>query len=246
MQICTLEEMSITAWPSFQQILMDGWILRFADGYTFRSNSVQPIYPGDDNVEGKIRRCEELYTSASLKPAFKISPCAQPSQLDATLNSKGYQIYHRTSVQVHSNIPEYCRYDDAADIQNVPLHEWLDAFTSISAASSKDAQYHAAIIEKIPVPMCTMVAHLDGKPVSCARGVIHGDYVGIYDVCTIQDARRMGLATHVIYRVLSWASGCGAKYAYLQVVEDNAAAIRLYHKLGFKHIYSYWYRVHAI
>jgi hypothetical protein len=29
-----IEEISLNAWPSLQQILYDGWILRFANGYT--------------------------------------------------------------------------------------------------------------------------------------------------------------------------------------------------------------------
>ena len=35
----------------------------------------------------------------------------------------------------------------------------------------------------------------------------------------------------------------GANMAYLQVVQDNNVAINLYTKLGYKTIYSYWYRV---
>ena len=35
----------------------------------------------------------------------------------------------------------------------------------------------------------------------------------------------------------------GARYAYLQVVQSNSVAVHLYEKLGYRKLYSYWYRV---
>lgn len=40
------EELQMNALPSLQTILYDGWVLRFAKGYTNRANSVNPIYEG--------------------------------------------------------------------------------------------------------------------------------------------------------------------------------------------------------
>lgn len=41
-----IEELALNAWPSLQTIVHHGWLLRFAEGYTKRSNSVQAIYSG--------------------------------------------------------------------------------------------------------------------------------------------------------------------------------------------------------
>lgn len=48
-----LEELSMNALPALQTILYDGWVIRFADGYSNRANSVNPIYPSIENVHKK-------------------------------------------------------------------------------------------------------------------------------------------------------------------------------------------------
>ena len=38
-----LEELAMNAWPAIQTYLYDGWIVRFANGYTKRANSVTAV-----------------------------------------------------------------------------------------------------------------------------------------------------------------------------------------------------------
>ena len=52
-----MEELSYNAWASLQNLYYDGWILRFADGYTRRANSVNPIYPSTHDLNEKIAYC---------------------------------------------------------------------------------------------------------------------------------------------------------------------------------------------
>jgi hypothetical protein len=42
-----LEELSLGAWPARSAVFHDGWVLRFADGYTRRANSVNLIARGE-------------------------------------------------------------------------------------------------------------------------------------------------------------------------------------------------------
>jgi hypothetical protein len=44
MTVRQFEELTINTWPSLQTCCYDGWILRFARGYTRRANSVYPLY----------------------------------------------------------------------------------------------------------------------------------------------------------------------------------------------------------
>ena len=66
-------------------------------------------------------------------------------------------------------------------------------------------------------------------------------WVGITDVRVAPEHRRRGLASAVLEALLDWAAERGATTAYLQVREDNAAAMELYGRLGFEHHHSYAY-----
>lgn len=65
-----IEKVSLNSWPALQQILFDGWVLRFSEGYTKRANSVNPLFASSLDVEVKIDTCERLYAERGLPPSF--------------------------------------------------------------------------------------------------------------------------------------------------------------------------------
>ena len=46
----------------------------------------------------------------------------------------------------------------------------------------------------------------------------------------------------IVKGIAEWARSHGARSLYLQVAEENTAAIATYEKLGFVTAYEYWYR----
>ena len=88
----TIEELSMNAWPAMQTMLYDGWVLRAADGYTKRANSVYPLYPSEINLDEKIRFCELFYRDLGLPAVFKMTEASTPANLDARLDVLGYRI----------------------------------------------------------------------------------------------------------------------------------------------------------
>ena len=62
-----IEELSMNALPGIQMNVYDGWILRFADGYTKRANSINPIYFSNEDLNNKIENAEQMYRKRKLK-----------------------------------------------------------------------------------------------------------------------------------------------------------------------------------
>ncbi|RRN74187.1 hypothetical protein EI200_02485 [Peribacillus simplex] len=54
-----LEELLMNALAALQTQIYDGWVIRFADGYTKRANSINPIYLSNENVKKIISNCEK-------------------------------------------------------------------------------------------------------------------------------------------------------------------------------------------
>src|SRR5690348_17161021 len=92
------EEHSINEWPALQTLLLDGWVLRFANGYTRRANSVNALYESTREPLEKIAACEALYAQQGLKTTFKITSANEQSALDLLLAGCGYLKDAPTSV----------------------------------------------------------------------------------------------------------------------------------------------------
>jgi ribosomal protein S18 acetylase RimI-like enzyme len=74
-------------------------------------------------------------------------------------------------------------------------------------------------------------------------GVLEDHFLGIFDIVVDKAYRNTGVGYHIVDNILRWGKKMGADTAYLQVLNNNIAAIRLYEKMGFRECYQYWYRM---
>jgi ribosomal protein S18 acetylase RimI-like enzyme len=76
-------------------------------------------------------------------------------------------------------------------------------------------------------------------------GVVEDGHLGLFDLVTDSGVRNRGYGRRLLFDLLAWGLGHGARRAYLQVMLNNAPAIHLYRKVGFQEAYQYWYRIAA-
>lgn len=237
-----LEELTFNAWPARHQLLDDGWVLRLTDGYTKRANSINPLYDSQQPVETKIERCVQLYHNYHLPPVFRLTPLAQPTDLDARLADLGLTRQSPTSVQwldLASLTPQTpAAFGCEANLST----EWLDHFSDLSGKLTQRAA-HRTILSNILPPRCFATVSHRGQVVACGLGVFERATVGLFDLVTEAQARRQGFAQALLSGILQWGIERGATQAYLQVEMSNHPALNLYRKLGFSEVYHYWYRV---
>lgn len=239
-----IEGVCAAAWPPIEQWTYDGWVLRFARGYSRRCNSVNPVERGTQVLATKIEACEAAYAARHLPITFRLpSTAAETEELDEVLLARGYFSADKTSVRVRSldaTLP-----DPAAEIDIVPgiTQEWLAHTHGWSKFSTEQSAAFAEIVARISDQAAFALAWSGDTPVAAGIGVLQRDLVCLEAIVTAPEARRRGFGRALTLGLMRWGREQGAKTAYLQVVKSNTPALRLYNDLGFNHeIYRYHYR----
>jgi GNAT superfamily N-acetyltransferase len=233
----------MNAWPALRSLVCDGWVLRFSNGYTRRANSVHPLYPSSRDLAEKIAEAERLYQERGLPAVFKLTAESQPRTLEAALVERGYEVEAETSVRVADLGPmgSVAAVDIEASWGNAS--EWREAFHGMSRVAPEHQATHERILASISPLTGFATVRQDGRIVGCGLGVVQVGWLGVFDVIVDGPARRQGYGERLMQGLMSWGRQMGAGKAYLQVMQSNVAAVRLYEGLGFHKAYSYWYRV---
>lgn len=238
-----IEELSFNAWPSHKTELYDGWILRYSSNYTHRTNCVNLIAPSKLPLSQKVNFCENEYRAEQTPCIFKISPLTDPN-VDKYLKNNGYLVEHVTDnmtmsftdfVPFHSNIE--------VKLENEITDQWISSLFDLNGTTDPILKkivphmYHS-----IPKPTISASIHQDGKMVASGLGILDRDHIGIYAIYVDSDYRRRHYAHAICDALIHAGMKRGADHAYLQVVKGNTPARNLYESLGFKYLYTYWFR----
>ncbi len=238
-----IEEIGLNNLQSRRQLLYDGWLVFLSPGRAKRARSVNAFYGSTLPVADKIARCEALYARHGLPALFRITPFVNPQGLDAALAERGYAEFDRTLVMAAplATPPERPHLADVALTAPLP-----DAFVEIvgDMRGSPPAQ-RAAHLERIaqsPHDIRPVVAWSGERPVASGVLSVEDDVAGLFDIVTAPAHRGRGIGAEVVASLLARAWERGARTAFLQVTEDNATALSIYRRHGFKTLYRYHYR----
>ena len=237
-----IEEASLNAWPAMQQMLFDGWLLRFAGGFTKRSNSVVPLYAASLPIADKVHFCENLYARERLQTIFRLTSTSDRSELDCLLDERGYRRIDPTLV-LSADLNDHARLPMPEGWQLLPPGEWLQAYAAATHLPETSQQLHSAILEGIRTDCGFAVLRQSDEVLACGLGVVEQGLLGLFDIVTHPGHRREGHARRLVQGLLAWGAQQGADTTYLQMLETNAAAHALYSGFGFIGQYHYWYRI---
>lgn len=239
----TFEELTMNAWPSIQTMFLDGWVLRMANGYTKRSNSIIPLYSFENDINKKIEYCETIYSKNNLPVIFKIAGCNEHEKIDNALEKLGYENIDLTSVQICDKFNPLKNEFNNIIVNDNFTTEWKNCFYECNKI--KDLNIIKTIktmLNNIKNDIIAVYKKDNDKYIGCGYGVIEKGFVGLFDIIVKKEYRGNGYGKEIVETILNEASKQEIEKSYLCVVDNNTLAKNLYEKLGFKEIYKYWYR----
>jgi N-acetylglutamate synthase len=240
-EVRRLEELAFRGWPALETRDVSGWRLRFSGGYTKRANSINAL---DRSASTDIEAVEEIYRARGQRPVWRLTPLAPPA-VAALLEASDYRTIEQSLVQVcplHAGFAA----DPEVAIHPKPTSAWIEAFCAHSPVRPEHRETMQRMLHAIAQPAGFAFVEQDGRPMAMAIGAVEADHMGLFDVLVMPPARRQGLARRVTESLYAWAWREGARFAYLQVVATNSAAMPLYESQGFRTVYTYEYRVPAL
>ena len=213
-QIRATEHAAALAWPGVEHTWLNGWLLRSARGVTHRGNSAVPL--GVEAGVGAVPSIVEWYDSRGLTPWLSVP--------DRLLRLPAGVEPHLETVVMVRDLPAG-EPDSAVRMAALPDGRWLRLY-------------------RRDVPVDVLTAVVDGEAVFASSDVAVGRgavtaapdgrrRLGIAAVRVAEEQRGRGHARTLCSSLLAWGAERGATSAYVQVLVDNAAAIRLYEQLGF-------------
>jgi len=246
--LARIEEAGLNASQPPEQLLIDGWLLRFSPGTARRARSVNAVAAGRLPLDEKLALCRRWFERFRLPLLFRVTPFSQPAALDEFLAAAGFVAFDETRVMVCPQVDRGSA--DGADVTSKVTSEVdSDAFAQVVGAlrgsSMTQIEAHARRMRLSPLTAFSvrMVTYLQqGHAVAAGQVVVEGDLAGIYDIVTAPAERGRGHGRAISQRLLATARTMRAHTAYLQVDAGNTPARSLYTALGFADRYAYWYR----
>lgn len=221
-----------------QEADIDGWLIRLSPGKAKRSRCINALRQGTLPLDELLARCQAAYDAAGLPLAVRVTPWSQPADLDARLAAKGWASFDAADVMV---LGALAAEPAPAALQALDAPAYAALVGALRGSTVTAIAAHAERIANAPVVYQGFALNdADGALLACGQMVVSDDLVGLYDIASARPGQ--GHGERLCRALLALAHGQGARQAYLQVGSDNAAAQRLYARLGFVFAYRYHYR----
>jgi ribosomal protein S18 acetylase RimI-like enzyme len=243
--LARIEEAGLNAAQPPEQLLFDGWLLRFSAGKARRARSANALAPGRIPLDEKLDGVRRAYAARGLPPLVRITPFSQPPRLDEALADRGWVAFEDTRVMTRPLAAgDGAEPDGGLRLEGVDVECFARCVGALRDSPASQIDAHLQRLRSSPLGDSTvrLVAFDGGAPIAAGQTVIEGELAGLYDIVTAPAVRGRGLGTLVSRRLLAAAAVRAARTAYLQVSADNVPARTIYQRLGFVDRYAYWYR----
>lgn len=236
-----VERVCHLAWPSLKEEVHGDWVFRFSAGLSRRGNSANPLRAVSGDIAEMLAAAESAFPREGLPTLVRV-PSLLPPEIEQQLEARGYGPEGET-LTLHADLPAMpMRRDPDVTVLAKPDENWLDTMWSLKGLGERERAASRAIIGALDIPAAFMALRIGGEVVSMGFVALHDGLLCIESLITDPTRRGRGYAGRLVGAMLAWGIEQGAGGACLQVVADNAPALKLYRGMGFiRELYRYRY-----
>lgn len=236
------EQRIINAWPAPATLLIDDWVVRFANGYSGRANSASPLAQGAELDAATLALIEELYRAEGLPPCIRLTPLTGEATRKAVI-ARGYRLKDASFGMIAGLDGFEAAPDAELRIEARASAAWIAGVAARQSGVKTHVGNLTAIVDKVRLPAAFATMLIAGEPVAYGMGVAERGMAEIGSVVVDPGHRGRGLGRRLVGGLMGWARTMACASAYLQVDQTNAIAIGLYDSLGFRRLYGYETRI---
>jgi N-acetylglutamate synthase len=241
-----LERAAAAGWRGTEEASLGSWLLRAADGFTGRANSALAVGDPGLPLAAAIDEVRQWYQARGLPAMVAVSfPLgqAQRTGIDRFLDERGWLIRSGPATVMTALPGAVARQAATAavhvDVAAEPDDRWLALY---HYRGEQPPPVSRRLLMSAPWQVFASVRE-DGEVIAIGRMAAAGEWAG-FTAFEVQPAhRRRGLAKGIIAALAALARDRGISGLYLQVENDNAAALSLYYQAGFAGHHGYHYRI---
>ncbi len=241
-----LQRVMVGAWPAPDTSQLGEWLLRAADGFTQRANSVMTAGDPGLALPAAVEAVEAWYAArgrpAMLTLAGPVGFDLTADPLGAELLDRGYATRVPTTTLTASTaaVVASVRSAPAAGLRvttRTTLEEsWLTAYRGYREAPDGPAR---AVLTGSPEQVFVSATDATGEVVGIGRLGLAAAWGGVAAMWVAPTARRRGLATVLLGALAGEAARRGVASLHLQTDGDNDGALAFYRGAGFVRHHEY-------
>lgn len=235
----SLERATLDAVAPLQVEAIDGWLIPFDPSTIGRAKSAVPLRHEGLDAED-LPRIEARYRAHGLSPAFRLADRPALAPLQQRLRGMGFQAEQATLVQTGSVARMLAAFESGESlVSKEPRPDWAAVYT----AAGFDPVDGAHRVQALSRSQSAFYASLqrDGQPVAAGVCAIGFGWASIHGMRTVVSRRGQGLAGQLLTALAGTARDAGLERMFLQVEEENHAALSLYRRAGFTTAWRYHY-----
>jgi len=211
------------------------------DAPSMFSNCVYRAKFSEGSADDKIDSVLSIFKEKSVPVLWTTGPSSEPVNLGDLLKKHGMMHVQRqrgmaldmNELETDLNIPHELEIKEVDNRET--LRDWIKmlniCFEQLPELDDKIIERYEDFFFDESIPMNHYIGYINGRPAGTSTVFSHGGVAGLYNIVTLPEARRRGVAEAMTGRALIRGRELGDKISILQATDAGAL---VYSKMGFR------------